>query len=240
MDLHNNLNRILIQINAMERMTRTLRSEIETQISQYTSANIEKTVEIRNGISQLLANEEPFSAKEAVAYSQFAPDVWMGLDGEKGNSSANVALKAIQQKVFQDDTARVSRLSINPVFPISEKPRWMTLESDVDLTPIKDAKQLQIELIGFFDIHANNTTSLPRHVGVTLRLIDGNEQIVEHLKYHVPVTTMPFEHRVVIDSTAKSGINFDNIDKTILILELPTYGNYTYHIDHFAVRSIGV
>lgn len=233
------LSRIRTQLTAMERMMRTLRAEVETQISAFSPADIAVATEMRTGLAEMFASGAAMPAISAQPYQHFCPGVWIGMDQEVGDCGATVALKTLHPHDPLDGSARVARLSVNPVFPLVEKPRWMTLESTVDIEALRAAKGLRLDIISFFDIAPRNTAQIPRHMTLTLRLRRRDGAQSDHLGYRVPVSTMPFEHSMIVAESGMSALHLAEAVEATLIIELPLAGEFTLNLDHFSLKAIG-
>lgn len=224
----------------MERLIRTLRAEIETITTSYAPHDLEKTNEVESGFGRLFIEASPINPFDARPYKPFFPGVYCGIDEEVGGCGATVTLKALQSHDPVRGRTRVTRLSVNPVFPLVEKPRWITVECDVDVTPLKSAKGLKIELISFLEIGNRNTDALPRDIILTIRTKSSDDVTSDHLGYRIPVSTMPLEHAILVSDLQKEGLPLDTATSVTAILALPTVGNYTFHMDHFSIHSLGV
>lgn len=238
MTLLPNLTRIRTQLTGMERMIRTLRAEIETTISGFSPLDVQKIVEVNSGFSRLFDEGSPITPFDARPYKPFFPGVYCGIDEEVGGCGATVALKALHSHDPFQGRLRVARLSVNPVFPLVEKPRWVTVECDVDVNPLRTAKGLRIELISYFEIGSRNDSALSREVIFTLRTKAKNDVSSDHFGYHIPVSTMPFEHSIVVPDLEKEAVDLNTTKSATIILSLPTHGNYTFHMDHFSIQTI--
>ena len=233
------LSRIRTQLTAMERMMRTLRAEVETQISAFSPTDIAAVTEVRTGLAEMFATGAAMSAISAQPYQHFCPGVWIGLDQEVGDCGATVALKTLHPHDPLEASTRVARLSVNPVFPLVEKPRWVTLESTVDIEALRAAKGLRLDIISFFDIAPRNTAQIPRHVTLTLRLRRRDGVQSDHLGYRVPVSTMPFEHSMTVAESGMGALHLAEAAEATLIIELPLAGEFTLNLDHFSLKAIG-
>ena len=239
MKIQSSLNRVRTQLLGVERMARTLRSEIETQISAYAPDDVETVGELETGLGKMFAEAAPLAPFSVVSYKPFVPGVWVGIDNEVGDCGVTVALKALHGNEPMLGGFRVARLSVNPVFPLVEKPRWVTVECTADLTALQAAKGLRLDMVSFFDISPLNTVAIPRNVTVTLRLKKADGTATDHLGYWVPVSTMPFEHTVMVADLMKAGIDVTGASLAQVIIELPLAGDYTFHMDHFSLKTIG-
>lgn len=239
MKIQSSLTRIRTQLSALERMMRTLRAEVESQISAYAPADVDTVSEVETGLGQMFATGKPLAPFTAQPYQHFAPGVWLGFDQEVGDCDATVALKSLRTHDPANQADHVSRLSINPVFPLVEKPRWVTLECAMDIASLRQAKGLRVDLITFFDISSRNTAPIPRHVALSLRLRYADGTTADHLNYRVPVSTMPFEHSMVLKGTSMDGIDLAHATEAQLLIELPLAGEFTFHMDYFSLKTIG-
>lgn len=233
------LHRIRTQLSGLERMMRTLRAEVETQISAFSPNDIDSATEVRTGLAEMFASGTPMPAISARPYEQFCPGVWVGIDQEVGDCGAAVTLKTLHQHEPLDGVARMARLSINPVFPLVEKPRWVTLESAIDIEALRTAKGLRLDIISFFDIAPHNTAQIPRHITLTLRLRRRDGVQGDHLDYRVPVSTMPFEHSMIVAESRMGELPLAEAVEAVLIIELPLAGEFTLNVDHFSLKGIG-
>lgn len=220
-------------------MMRTLRAELESQISAFAPAEIERMTEIETGLGALLTTGAAFQAASVVPYQPVAPGLWVGLDPDAGDCSVALACKTLHPHDPQDDRQRVARLSLNPVFPLPEKPKWVTLECAVDLAGLRKADSLRIDLISFFAFAPTNTTPIPRIVTLNLRLHRPDGSTTDHLGYRVPMSSMPFEHSVRFPAAALATIDLASATDATLIFELPHAGEYTFHVDHFSLLAVG-
>lgn len=239
MKIQSSLNRVRTQLSGMERMIRTLRAEIETQISAYAPGDVESASELETGFGTMFSAAAPLAPFSAVSYKPFVPGVWVGMDAEVGDCGVTVALKAVHGHDPVQGNARVARLSVNPVFPLVEKPRWVTVECAADLAALRAATGLRLDMVSFFDISPLNTVAIPRNVTVTLRLKKADGTATDHLGYRVPVSTMPFEHTIMVADLKKAGIDATGASLAQVIIELPLAGDYTFHMDHFSLKTIG-
>ncbi|MBT9383263.1 hypothetical protein KM176_05270 [Pseudooceanicola sp. CBS1P-1] len=228
------LDRIRMQLQGMERMIRTLRAEVESQVSSFAPPELAQASLLASGLGTLLAEGAPAAPFAADPYQHFAPGVWIGMDPEVGDSGATVALAALP--TGPGNAPRVSRLSVNPVFPLAAKPRWLTLECALDLEALRRARSLRLDMISFFEIGSRNIAQIPRQLTVTLRLQHRDGTRSDHLNRRIPVSTMPFEHSVRVGEAALKDIGFAAAAEAILILELPLAGEFTLHLDHFALQ----
>lgn len=233
------LNRIRTQLTATERMMRMMRAEVESHISYFSPGEVEKTTEVGTGLSTLLREGKPLESFAAQPYQRFYPGVWMGLDQEVGDCGATVALKTLHPHDPVEAMTRVARLSVNPVFPLMEKPRWVTLETATDLDTLRKAKTLRLDMISFFDISPRNGAAVPRHVTLTLRLRRRDGSTSDHLTYRVPVSTMPFEHSMTVNESGVASLDLVHADEATFIIELPLAGEFSMNIDHFSLKAIG-
>lgn len=233
------LNRIRTQLAGLERMMRTLRAEVETQISSFSPTDIDSVTEVRTGLAEMFASGAAMPAISAQPYEHFCPGVWVGIDQEVGDCGATVTLKTLHQHNSLDGSARMARLSINPVFPLVEKPRWVTLESTVDIESLRAAKSLRLDIVSFFDIAPRNTAQIPRHITLTLRLHRRDGAQSDHLGYRVPVSTMPFEHSMIVAEIGMGALHLVEAVEATLIIELPLAGEFTLNVDHFSLKGIG-
>ncbi|MBR9762946.1 MAG: hypothetical protein GYB53_05305 [Rhodobacteraceae bacterium] len=237
------LSRIRTQLGGMERMVRLLRAEIEGHIAEVDPASLDRYSEIPTGLGQLFSEAAPLSAIAAEPYKHFAKDVWIGLDTEAGDTGATVSLKALHRAgegaLLGAGAARgVARLSVNPVFPMAAKPRWVTLETAVSVEALKRAKGLRVDTISFFDIAAGNSAQIPRSVTLNLRLHRQGGKASDHLNYRIPVSTMPFEHSARLSPAAIAELALEDVTEALMILELPLAGTYALKLDHFAVLAL--
>ncbi|WP_010139001.1 hypothetical protein [Oceanicola sp. S124] len=237
MDVQTSLSRIRTQLGGMERMVRLLRAEIEGHIAEVDPAGLDSWTEIPTGLGQLFEAAVPLPAVAVEPYKHFAKDVWVGLDAEMGDTGATVSLKALHRAGAQTGRG-VARLSLNPVFPMAAKPRWVTLETAVSVEALKRAKGLRIDTISFFDIAAGNSAQIPRSVTLNLRLHRRDGRATDHLNYRIPVSTMPFEHSARIAPAAMDDLALDDVSEALMILELPLAGTYALKLDHFAVLAL--
>lgn len=232
------LNRIRTQLTGLERMMRTLRAEVETHISAFSPTDINSVTEVRTGLSELFATGTAMPAISAQPYQHFYPGVWVGIDQQVGDCGATVILKTLHQHEPLDGLTRMARLSINPVFPLIEKPRWVTLENAIDIEALRAAKGLRLDIISFFDIAPHNTAQIPRHITVTLRLRRRDGAQSDHLDYHVPVSTMPFEHSMIVAESRMGELPLAEAVEAELIIALPLAGEFTLNVDHFSLKGI--
>lgn len=238
MDVELSLGRIRTQLTGMERMTRILRAEIESQITGFAAGSVETESEIASGLGALFAEAAPLAPMAADPYAHFAPGVWIGLDQETPGTGATIAMRALRRPGVADPARGVSRLCVNPVFPAVQKPRWVTLETAVPVEGLRAASALRIDLIGFFQIGPGNSAEIPRSVTLNLRLHRGGGKATDHVNYRIPVSTMPFEHSVRIGAAAMAELDLRDVTEAILIFELPLSGTYTFALDHFAVLAL--
>ncbi|QUS36084.1 hypothetical protein [Falsirhodobacter algicola] len=238
MKLQLSLNRMRMQMMSIERMMRLLQSELETQIGALAPADVNRFADVPSGLSRLLQNGETMAPRLAEAYKPFADAVWVGLDHEKGSASATVALKAASEPAALG-TFRSARLSINPVFPLAEKPGWLTLETDIDLDPLRRARGMRLDLVSFFDIASRNEVNIARNVQIGLRRFWEDGNFDDLLNYQMPVSTMPFEHAVTVPDSTFAELQLDRAHRLSLIFVLPTAGDYTFHMDYLSIKSLG-
>ena len=239
MKIQTSLNRLRTQLSGMERMIRTLRAEVENHISAYAPGDIDQVVEVETGLSRMFAEAAPRAPFSARPYDPFVPGVWLGVDQEIGGCSATVQLKCLREPHPDGRVSRVSRLSVNPAFPLAEKPRWLTLETDVDVAALRAAKGLRVAVVSFFDIGPRNNVVLPRDVTLILRLKNADASHSDHLTYRIPVSSMPFEHEVLVPDLKEAGIDFASVATGTVILSFPLAGEFTYYLDHFSLQAIG-
>ncbi|MGI3164897.1 hypothetical protein [Pseudooceanicola sp. 200-1SW] len=238
MNIETSLGRIRTQLSGMERMTRILRAEIESQIGGFDPAALDQETEVPNGLASLFREAAPHSPQAADPYTHFAPGVWIGLDQETGDTGATVALKAQRRPTPGGEARGVARLSVNPVFPLARKPRWVTLETDISVAALKTAQALRIECIAFFQIGPGNSAEFPRSVTLNLRLHRPGGKTSDHLNLRLPVSTMPFDHAARVSAATLAEIELSDVTEATVILELPLAGTYTLHLDHFAVVAL--
>ncbi|PJE33607.1 hypothetical protein PSM7751_03962 [Pseudooceanicola marinus] len=238
MDLETSLGRIRAQLSGMERMTRILRAEIESQISGFAPGTMEHEDEVSSGLGSLFRAAAPLASLAVDPYGHFAPDVWIGLDHEVTDAGATVAMKALRRPGPGGEGRGVARLSVNPVFPLARKPRWVTLETAVSVEALRQARALRIDTISFFQIGPGNTAEIPRSVTMNLRLHRPGGKTSDHLGHRIPVSTMPFEHAARVSRDTLAEIDLKDVSEATIILELPLAGNYTLHLDHFALLAI--
>jgi hypothetical protein len=239
MKIQSSLNRIRNQLSGMERMIRTLRAEIESQISAYAPDDVAAVGELETGLGKMFAEAAPLAPFSAINYQPFVPGVWVGMDSEVGECGVTVALKALHSHDPLQGNARVARLSLNPVFPLVEKPRWVTLECDADIAALQAAKGLRLDMVSFFDISPLNTVAIPRNVIIKLRIKKADGTFTDKLGYSVPVSTMPFEHTVLVPDMKTAEIDTAGAKSAHIIIVLPQAGDYTFHMDHFSLKTIG-
>lgn len=226
------------QLTGIERLVRTMGSEVDTLISAYEPANVEAIQEIRSGFGDMFASSGSLMPFAAQAYLPFAPDVWCGLDSEVGGSGATVALKTLRNFEPSRGRARVARLSVNPVFPLVEKPRWMTIESGLDIDGIRKSKTLRFDIVSFFQIAPQNNAIIPRDVRLAIRLKMTDGSFADTFEYRIPVSTVPFEHSILAPNWNQNVSAMDTAASAEVILSLPLAGDYTFHMDHFACCSL--
>lgn len=234
------LARMRTQLTGIERLVRTMGSEVETLISAYEPANIEAMQEIRTGLGDMFSYAGPLQPFLAQAYLPFAPDVWCGIDTEIGGSSATVALKTLHDFEPSRGGTRIARLSVNPIFPLVEKPRWMTIECGLDIDAIKKSKTVRFDIVSFFQIAPQNTSIIPRDVRLAIRLKMSDVSFADIFEYRIPVSTMPFEHSIHVPNWNQNAAAMDTAVSVEVILGLPLAGDYTFHMDHFACCSLKV
>jgi hypothetical protein len=116
------LHRIRTQLSGLERMMRTLRAEVETQISAFSPNDIESATEVRTGLAEMFASGTPMPAISARPYEQFCPGVWVGIDQEVGDCGAAVTLKTLHQHEPLDGVARMARFRSTQSFRWSKNP----------------------------------------------------------------------------------------------------------------------
>jgi hypothetical protein len=239
MNQQNKLSRCLNQIDALGRMIRTLRSEIEGQISSFSLSNIDGESEVYTGLGQLLVSNPSISPRDAQPYQDFAPGVCFSYGGEKGSCGATVALKVFHPyDLASSGSSRVSRFSINPVFSSINPPEWIILESILDIDSISSQKELIIDILSSFEIKRTQSSEFPRDLTLMLHASYPDNTSDNHLHYSIPVTSMPFEHRIVVKKADLESFNIDDAKNIKILLGMPTRGEYTLHIDHFSVRCI--
>ena len=217
----------------------TLRAEVETHISAFTPNNIAIESEMRTGLTDMFASGTPLSAMSVQPYVHFSPGVWIGFDQEVGGCGATVGFRSLRSFTPGVDLEQVSRLSINPVFPMVGRPRWVTLESSVEIEALRAAKSLRLDIISFFEIAPNNITEIPRNITITLRLRRRDGTQSDLLGYRVPVSTMPFEHSMNVAESGMMALNLPDAIEATLLIELPLAGDFTLNLDHFSLRSVG-
>lgn len=240
MNVETSLGRIRTQLSGMERMVRILRAEIESQISEVAPGDLDRLSEIPSGLGALFREAQPMTAQAVDPYKHFAKGVWIGMDQEVGATGATVGLKALGtgQGHGRGNGRGVARLSVNPVFPLVEKPRWVTLETTLDVAALKSAQGLRVDTVSFFEIGAGNAAQMPRSVTLTLRLHRKGGKATDHLDYRVPVSTMPFEHSARFGAAAMAELALEDVTEALMILELPLAGIYALKLDHFAVMAV--
>lgn len=237
MKVQTSLTRIRTQLSAMERMYRSMRAEVESLISAYAPGDIDNEVDVETGIGMALSAGKPLPPVSIQPYQHFFPGVWMGLDEEVGNCGATVTLKALQPHDPTNMVARVSRLSVNPVYPLVEKPRWMSLECTVDLQALRQAKALRIDLVSFFEISPANAATIPRTVGLTLRLHRNDGAVSDHPIYRLPVSTMPSAHSAPFNASNLQDAKLDTAHEARLLIDLPLAGDFMFHLDYLTVTA---
>ena len=72
----------------------------------------------------------------------------------------------------------------------------------------------------------------------SMKCFDGSN--IDCLNYRVPVSTMPFEHSMIMPADGLKEVDFGKVSGASFIIALPLAGIFTYHLDHFSVKSIGV
>lgn len=240
MQIISNLNRMAIQLAAQQRILRTLRAELENHISRLAPADIGTSREVLNGLSDLFINGRAISPFTANAYEDFYPGLQIGIDPDAAGTGVTAAVRTLHYRDLDGGTARASRLSINPVFPFVEKPNWLTLEAACDVPGAQTAKKFQVEIICFFEILQQNTVSLPRTLSLTMRVKHTDGHFKDHLHYAIPVSTMPFEHTILVSEKVVNDMNMAEAEQLVLIFELPLAGEFILHIDYFSLKSIGM
>jgi hypothetical protein len=163
--------------------------------------------------------------------------VWFGVDPEVGGASLAAALRAAHVAVPQAGTVRTARLSANPTFPFVEKPRWVTLETSVDLAALSAARTLEIGLVASLEIGPGNRAAIPPHYTVTLRVARAGGQVEDHLDHKVPVTTMPMDHVLQVAPETLAGMDLGSAEAVTLIVVLPLCGTYTFHLDWMSIKA---
>jgi hypothetical protein len=240
MDFQRSLQRVQTQLDALERMIRIMRSELETQSSAFAPEDIAKARGIKSGLGTLFETGAAMNPVSATPYDPVVPDLWVGLDQETGAASVTLSARSLPVTSPATGVSRVTRLNINPVFPTHEKPRWVTLETAVDLDGLSRAKALRIDVISSLDIAKGNRAELPKTIGLTLRTVDKVSGSKDWFHYRFPISTVPFEHGIHVNEAAMKGLDLSNAKSVVCILELPQRGDFALQLDWFAVKSVAV
>jgi hypothetical protein len=232
------LARTTLQIAALERMVRALKAETAAQLSSFGPADLDRESEVPTGLSTLLAAGAPFPPAAVAPYAPVAPGVWFGIDPEAGGATVAATLRAATVALPNAGMARVARLSANPTFPLVEKPRWVTLETAVDVGALATARELVVDLVACLEIGSDNRAEIPPHVSATLRIERHDGTTEDFVDYRVPVSSMPMEHRVHVPPAQLAAMAPAEAAAATLIFVLPLFGVYTFHLDYLSVKAV--
>lgn len=238
MKFQQGLHRIQTQLDALDRMIRIIRSELENQSYATFGSEIGASGLIKSGLGAAFQRGDSVSPVNAQPYDPLMPDVWIGLDQEIGSASMTFTAKSIAAPRVGSPYDRTTRITLNPVFPLQEKPRWVTLETKLDLADAAAAKSIRIDLLTSLEIARVNREEMPKTIGVTLRLTQEGGGTKDLIRHWVPISTVPLEHSVVIAESAMKSSEIATAKNIFCILELPLSGDYAFHLDWFSVNSV--
>lgn len=238
MKFQQGVRRIQTQLDALERMIRIIRSDLETQASALPGLQISTTSQIKSGLAAVFEKGETLAPIQAQPYDHVMPDVWVGLDQENGSAGVTIAARSIASPGIGAAHDRVTRITLNPVFPLQEKPRWVTLETRLDTAETAAAKAIRIDIISSLEIARINREEIPKTIGVTLRMTQENGLTKDVFHHWLPISTVPFEHALQIGESALRSAEIGTARNVFCILELPLSGDYAFNLDWFAVNSV--
>lgn len=226
--------RIQNHLNSIERMSRLLRSEFESCMTVFVPEGVQKSTQVTTSVNKFLESGTEISSLVVQPYDPFFPGLWVGLDQEIGGSHVVISAR---RRVYRSPTGNeplVSRLSVHPIFPLAEKPRWVTLETVVDLNSLRGAASLDVHLVSFLDIGIRKTVEIPNRFNINFR-IESKGGDADVFRHSVPVTTLPFESSIHIAGSGVKTLTADGVTNVTCIIELPLSGDYVFNLDSFQI-----
>ncbi len=229
--------RIATQLYAIERASRSMRSELET-IARLTGMHTAKGVLIGSGFSRLLSSDATRELSSSAPYVPFAEGVWVGMDERSPNSFINVAVASGIARLDADKALKHSSLTVHPVFATDEELGWCTVESQFDTPALNEnVNYLSFEFATRFLQGLNNQFSAAQNFRLNLRIDDGTVH-ADIFERAFPITTMPQTFSFSVDAGILRSHKVDQATKCSIIIQLPISGNFGFQLDHFEIRAL--
>ena len=238
MEVLASLRRIRTRIYGMERGLRALRSEVETALVALGDDDAVESQRIGCGLSDLLASARDIPLQPVTPYAEFAPGIWGSYVQGASGTELLVATRTLKPMDPRAGTPYVSRLVVHPVFTTTDQPKWCTLEFNVDLAAVKEAKALRLDFGCFYEVAPGATTPLPSTTKLTLRVLTGGGSTRDVVERFVPVTTMSFDHVIEIGPEAVSDFDLSDAKGLVCLISLPQAGAYSFTVERFSVHAL--
>lgn len=248
LDLKNKINSAISRRQAIEQSLNRLRQQLEAENALIKMLQAQSMVlkmrpgntTVRTGLDNLFGDTKEMNTTVIEPYSEFFANSWIGIDQQRGSNWITLGFSPAAQSEKQDSGENVegARLSICPTITSPSLPRWVTIETEILEMPHATKSALRIEMISSFQFLDPQQSFESSTVELVLRGFNDDESYHDKSVGHAPVTTVPMLHTINFQGEGIEILSASHLKKRVLILFLPTHGDYIFHLFGLKMRLV--